>query len=100
MYPGDEIARQAATNRRRYLTCTRERTVGNVYNYDFWQCACGYHPGGSDGPPMEVCLNCKSPQYTDDPSKATMAIDVIPTSIGMSFKIVAYYPNRQDISEK
>lgn len=73
----------------RFLTCTRERTRGNVYDYSYWKCGtCGYHPGEEQGPPNHRCLNCGNIQYTEDPREATMLIRLLKTSLGFRFEIV------------
>lgn len=74
----------------RFVRCRRRRTVGNVYDYNYWECAnCGYHPGGSDGPPQVECLNCGRSLYTDAFNEAVTLICVIPTKIGFEFQMVA-----------
>lgn len=73
----------------RFITCTRERTRGNVYDYDYWKCAhCGWHPGDSDGPPNEFCGNCQRAQYTDNPKEAAHLIRIIKTDCGFGFEMM------------
>jgi len=68
--------------------CERGRTTGNVYNYEFWKCPCGYYPGEDDGPPPFRCYDCKRPCYTDDESQARAKIRVVNNGRLVYFKIV------------
>lgn len=85
----DRLREAVRADALRLTTCTREKTVGNVYNYAYWACgSCRYHPGGSDGPPMAKCLNCGRSHYTDDAREASLLIRVVPWDAGLHFEIV------------
>lgn len=52
----------------RNIIAVRRRTTGQIYDYAYWECpACGWHPGGSAGPPTVRCLNCGALQYRVEP---------------------------------
>ena len=65
--------------------CTRGYTRGNVFNYGYWACPCGWWPGEELGPPPFRCYNCHRPLYVSSREEAN-------TEIIISIKRHKYMP--------
>ena len=81
---------------RKYITCIRKQSL-SIYGGSGWHCSrCNYTPGTSQGPPNDICYNCKANLYTDTEQDATAEIEIFEENGLCHFRLIREVINVKD----